>query len=130
MVELQSQPQLEKFIKEALDVNTMLKKEQQMFFHQASMINSYCDSNKIMIQQIAIQKLEFERLEKKIEEHIQWKISDIGKKANLPQIDKLHKEFLFTEWRAQINQAEKATTTMSKKSNEIIQYICDQLFKT
>jgi len=120
MAELQSQPQLEQFIKETLDVNTMLKKEQEIFYHQASMIDSYCDSNKIMIQQIAIQKLECERLEKKIEEHIQWQIPDIGKQANLPQIDKLHKELLFAEWRAQINQAEKEATKTSKKSNEII----------
>ena len=82
-----------------------------------------------MIQQIEIQKLECERLEKKIEEHIQWQISDTGKQANLPQIDKLHKEFLFIEWRAQINQTEKAETKTSKKSNEIIQSICDQIFK-
>ena len=95
MNKLQSQPQLEKFIKEALDVNTMLKKEQEMFCHQASMIDSYCDSNKITIQQIAIQKLECERLENKIEEHIQWQILDTRKQANLPQIDKLHKEQLF-----------------------------------
>ena len=67
MAELQSQPQLEQFIKEALDVNTMLKKEQEMFCHQDSMIDSYCDSNKIMIQQIEIQKLKCEILEKKIE---------------------------------------------------------------
>ena len=98
----------------------MLKKEQEMFCHQASMIDSYCDSNKIMIQQIEIQKLEYERLEKKIEEHIQWQISYTGKQDNLPQIYMLHKEFLFTEWRAQINQVEKSTTKTSKKSNEII----------
>lgn len=70
MAELQSQPQLEQFIKEALDVNTMLKKEQEVFCHQALMIDSYFDSNKIMIQQIEIKKLECEILEKKIEEHI------------------------------------------------------------
>ena len=97
MNKLQSQPQLEQFIKEALDLNTKLKKEQEIFFHQASMIDSYCDSSKIMIQQIVIQKLECERLEKKMEEHIQWQVSDSGKQANLPQVDKLHKEILFTE---------------------------------
>ena len=74
----------------------MLKKEQEMFCQQVSMLDSYCDSIKIMIQQIAIQKLECERLEKKIEEHIQWKILDTGKQANLPQIDKLQEELLFT----------------------------------
>lgn len=52
------------------------------------------------------------------------------RKLYLPQIHKLHKELLFIEWRAQINQADKATTKTSKKSNEIIQSMCDQLFKT
>lgn len=33
MAELQSQPQLEQFVEEALDVNTMLKKEQEIFCH-------------------------------------------------------------------------------------------------
>ena len=70
MTKLQSQPQLEKFIKDALDLNTKLMKEQEVFFHQASMIDSYSDSSKRMIQQIGIQKLECERLEKKIEKHI------------------------------------------------------------
>ena len=50
----------------------MIKKKQKLFCHQVSMIDSYCDSNKIMIQQIAIQKLECEKLQNKIEEHIQW----------------------------------------------------------
>ena len=73
-----------------------------MFCHQASIIDCYCDSNKILIQEIEIQRLECERLEKKIEEHIQWKVSDLGKKANIPQVDKLHKEIIFREWEAQI----------------------------
>ena len=49
----------------------MIKEKQKEFFHQVSMIDSYCDSKKIMIQQIAIQKLECEKLQKQIEEHIQ-----------------------------------------------------------
>ena len=44
-----------------------------------------------MIQQIAIQKLECEKLQSQIEEYIQWQDSDAGKKANLPQVDKFHK---------------------------------------
>ena len=102
MAELQNQSQLEQFIREALDINTMIKKEKKLFCHRVSMIDSYFYFNKIMIQQIEIQKLECEKFEKKIEEHIQWKNSDAGRQANLPQIDKLHKELLFIEWKAQI----------------------------
>ena len=104
----------------------MLNKEQEVFFHQTSIIESCFDSNKILIQQIAIQKLECERLEKKINEHIQWKASDSGKEADLPQVDKFHKEILFKYWEAQIKQAEKATT---KTSNDIIESVCEQLVK-
>lgn len=50
MIRIQIQPQLEKFIKEALDINAKLKKKEEVFCHQASMIDSYCDSNKILIQ--------------------------------------------------------------------------------
>ena len=35
---LQGQPQLEQFIKEALDVNAKLKQQQEVFFQQPSII--------------------------------------------------------------------------------------------
>ena len=104
--------------------------QQKEFFHQAAIIDSYCDSNKILIQQIAIQKLECEKFQKQIEEHIQWKGSDVGKKANLPQIDKYQKELLFTEWKMHIAKAQKEAIRTSRKSTEAIQHLCDQLFKT
>ena len=53
----------------------------------------------------------------------------MGKQANLPQIYKLHGELLFTEWKTQIARAEKATIKTFSKSNEVIQLLCDQLFK-
>ena len=83
MNKLQSQPHLEQVIREELDVNAKLKQKQEVFFQQASIIDSYCDSNEILIQQVAIQKLECEKLEKKINEHIQWQASNSGKEANL-----------------------------------------------
>ena len=49
MTGLQSQPQSEKFIKEGLDVNDKLKKQQEVFCQQAFIIESYCDSNEILI---------------------------------------------------------------------------------
>ena len=54
----------------------------------------------------------------------------MGKQANLPQIDKLHGELLFTEWKTQIAGAKKATIKTFNKSNEVIHLLCDQLFKT
>ena len=36
---------------------------------------------------------------------------------------------LFTEWKTQISRAEKEAAKTSSKSNEIIQHLCDQLFK-
>ena len=78
-----------------------------------------------MIRQIEIEKLECERLEKKIEEHIQQKVSDSKKKDNLPQVDKIHKEIIFTECEAQIKQAEKEAAKTSKISSEIIESMCE-----
>ena len=108
-----------------MDVSAKLKKKQEVFFHQASIIDSYCDSNKILIQQVAIQKLECEKLEKKMKEHIQLQESDLGKEVDLPQVDKFHKDILFKYWEAQIKQAEKATSKTSKISNEIIESVCE-----
>ena len=45
MNKLQIQPQLENFTKEALDVNAKLKRQKEVFFQQASITGSYCDSN-------------------------------------------------------------------------------------
>ena len=49
---------------------------------------------------------------------------------SIPQIDKLHGELLLIEWKTQIARAEKATIKTFNKSNEVIQVLCDQLFKT
>ena len=57
-----------------------------------------------MIQQIANQKLECEKIQSQIEEYIQWQDSNARKKANIPQVDKFHKELLFTEWKTQISR--------------------------
>ena len=65
-------------------MNDKLKQQQDVFFQKASITISYCDSSEILIQQVAIYKLECENVEKKINEHIQWKASDLGKEANLP----------------------------------------------
>ena len=129
MTKLQSQPQLDKFIKEAQDVNAKLKKQQEVFFHQASIIDSYCDSNKILIQQVVIQKLECERLEKKINKHIQWQASDLGKEVDIPHVDKFHKEILFRDWEAKIKQEKKAAVKTSKLPNKIVEFVCEQLVK-
>ena len=126
---LQSQPQLDKFINESLDVNAKLKQQQEVFFQQYYITSSYCDPSEILIQQVAIQKLECENIEKKINEHIQWQASDSGKEANLPQVDKFHKEILFKDWEAQIKQAEKETTKAFKLAKEITESVCEQIVK-
>ena len=92
-------------------------------------MGSYSNSNEILIQQVAIQKLECEKVEKKINEQIQWKASDSGKEADLPQVDKFHTKILFKHWEALINKEVKEATKTSKLSNEIIEYVCEQLVK-
>ena len=49
MTRLQIQPQLEQFIKEALDVNAKLKQQQEAFCQNVSITASYCDSSEILI---------------------------------------------------------------------------------
>ena len=110
-------------------MNAKLKHQQEIFRQQALISSSYCDSSEILIQQVAIQKLECEKIEKKINEHIQWQASDSGKEANLPQVDKLRKEILFKDWKAQINQEEKATMKASILLKDITKFVCEQLVK-
>ena len=129
MNRLQSPPQLVQFIKETLDVNAKLKQQQEVFYQQASITSSYCGLSEILIQQVAIQKLECEKIEKKINEHIQWQALDSCKEANLPQVDKFHKETLFKDWEARIKQVEKAAAKTSRLSKEITESVCEELLK-
>ena len=78
---------------------------------------------------MANKKLECEKIEKKINYFIQWQASNLGKEADLPQVDKFHKEILFKDWEAQIRQANKATTKASRLEKEITEYVCEQLLK-
>ena len=97
MNKLEIQPRVEKFIREALEMNAKLKHQQEIFCQQASITSSYYDSSEILIQQVANKKLDCEKIEKKINEFIQWQESDSGKEYDLPQVDKFHKEILFKD---------------------------------
>ena len=110
-------------------MNAKLKQQQEAFFQQASITSSYYDSSEILIEQVAIKKLECEKIEKKINEFIQWQASDLGKEGDLTQVDKFHKEILFKYWEAQLRQEDKAATKESRLTKEITESVYEHLLK-
>ena len=79
---------------------------------------------------MAIKKHECEKIAKKINEFIQCQASNWGKEANLPQVDKFHKEILFKDWESQLRQENKAAVKTSKLTKEIIESIYEQIWKS
>ena len=58
MDKLKSQPSVKQFIKEALEINAKLRKQKETFRQQVSITNSYCDTSKILFQQVANRRIE------------------------------------------------------------------------
>ena len=52
------------------------------------------------------QRIEFNELNTKIFDYIEWKESEVGRKSSLPKIKETFKDILFTDWDAQVKQVE------------------------
>ena len=63
-------PQVERFIKEALEMNSNLTRQQETFCQKISNTSCYCDTSKTLIEKVANRRLECENIEKKVTEFI------------------------------------------------------------
>jgi len=120
-------PQTDEFIKEALELSSLLAKQQEIFCHRISLINPYCESSDKLNNQVIHQRLEYDQLNKRILEFSSWQEFEEGKKVDLPNIKESHKDILFTDWDIQLKQTERAAVREASPSNNIIEGVNENL---
>jgi len=99
-------PTLDEFIKEALELNSLLSKQQDLFFQRMSHVTPYLITSDQLTDKAIDQRTGFNDLNTKIYEFFEWKENEEGRRANFPEIEETHKDILFTYWDARIKQAE------------------------
>ena len=89
-------PTVEEFIKETLALNALLSKQQNLFILQMSNIIPRLEISEQLNNTIIDQRIEFNELNTKISDYIEWQDSEEGRKASLPKIKQTFKYILFT----------------------------------
>lgn len=98
-------PTINEFIKEALELNYLLSKQQELFHQRMSHITSYLITSDHLMDKVFDKRIEFNDLITRIFKFIEWKETKKGRRANLPKIEETHKDIIFMDWDAQIKQA-------------------------
>lgn len=88
---------IEELFNEDLTLNTLLLKQKQLFLQHISNIIPYLNTSEQLTNIIIDQRIEFNELNSKIFDHIEWQESDEGKRSNLPNISERHKDILFID---------------------------------
>lgn len=91
-------PTVKEFMKDVFELNSLLMKQQEIFFQKMSHIASYQIINDQLIDKPINQRIKFTNLNTRISEFIEWKEIEKGRKANLPEIKETHKDFIFIDW--------------------------------
>lgn len=87
-------PQIDEFIKEAVNLNSLLLQQEETFYQKISQINPYYEtSDKLTIHVIDI-RFEYEKIHKNVLEFITWKESEDGRKVDLPTVEETHKDIV------------------------------------
>ncbi len=116
---------MEDFIKEALELNTLLSKKQEMLCQKLSFINPLCVKSDSLMNQSSDMRVTFNDIDDKISRFITWHDTPEGRAA--PRIDESQKEILFTDWDIQLKHAERAVSRANDVANNIIKTINDNL---
>jgi len=69
------------------------------------------------------QRSEFNDLNTNISELIEWKETEEGRIANLPDIEETHKDILFTDWDVWIKQVELAVARVARVAKNIVKVV-------
>jgi len=62
-----------------------------------------------LTSQVIEMRLEYDEIFKRISNHIIWKNTKEGRKADLPKLEESHKEIMFASWDSRLKKAKKAT---------------------
>lgn len=123
-------PTTEEFIKEALELNSLLVRQQEYFYQNMSHTTHYLTTRDQSTDNSIDQRIEFNDLKTRISEFIEWQETEDGKKVNLLEIEEIHKDILFTNWDARIKQLELAVAREAGLSKNIVKAVNHILFST
>ena len=123
-------PTTEEFIKEALELNSLLGKQQDYFCQKMSQITPYLTTSDRITDKEIDQRTEFTDLNTRISEFIELQEIEEGRKANLSEIDETHKDILFIDWDSRIKQVELTVAREAGVSKNIIKAVNHTLFVT
>jgi len=121
-------PTIEEFIKEALELSSVLVKHKEYFCQRMSHVTPYLTTSEQLTDKAMEQRTEFKDLNTRIFEFIEWQETKDERKANLPEIEETHKDILFTDWDVRIKQAELAITRAAEVSKNNIKAVNHTLF--
>lgn len=123
-------PTIEEFIKEALELNSLLMKQQEHFCQKMSRITPYLATSDQLTDKTIDQRTEFTDLNTGISDFIEWQETEDKRNATLPEIEATHKDILFTDWDVRIEQAELLVAREVGVSKNIIKAMNHTLFST
>ena len=102
LIKYEDIPTVQEFIKESLTLNALLSKQQNLFILQMSNIVPHLEISEQLTNIVIDQRIEFNELNTKISDYIEWKYLEEGRRSNLQKIKETYKGILFTDWDAQV----------------------------
>lgn len=75
-------PQIDEFIKEALNLNSQIMQQKEVLCQKISRISPYCENSDKLTNEVVDMRLEYEEIHKRISDFITWKESEYGRKAD------------------------------------------------
>ena len=123
-------PTVEEFIKKALELNSLLLKQQGQFFQKMSHIAPYLITSDQLTDKEIDQRTKFTDLNTRISNFIEWKKMEERRKANMPEIKQTKKDILFTDWDARIKQAKLSVTRVVGVLKKIVKVVNHTLYAT
>ena len=78
---------MEDFIKESLEINTLLLKKQAMFCQNLSIINPLCVKSDSLMNQSFDLRVTFNDIDDKISGFLTWQDTPEGSATNIPRIE-------------------------------------------
>ena len=76
-----------------------------------------------LINTVIDQRIEFNELNTKISDYIEWQDLEEGRKSSIPKIKETFKDISFTDWDAQVKQAELAIARSTGISKNMVKMI-------
>lgn len=116
-------PNVNEFIKYALQLNSLLSKQQDLFCQIMSHVTPYLITNDQLRDKPIDQRNDLKDLNAKIFEFIEWKENEEGRRANILDIEETHKDIFFTDWDVRIKHAQLAVERAAGVEKNIVKVV-------